>query len=123
MQGDDSSSYGATEHSRTTTLRGAPTRSSSSSPHRFGRSASHAQGLGQDNTTERSWLLSKAADDNVRRTPAEARKARRNTWMFNPDRQSTLLPFSAAGSQGDDTSSGANLARRNTVKELPGQTR
>ncbi|KAF9304171.1 potassium channel, sub T, member 2 [Mortierella antarctica] len=40
--------------------------------------------------------------------------------MLNPDRQSTL-PFSAVASQGDDTS-GANLTRRNTVKELPGQT-
>ncbi|KFH71053.1 hypothetical protein MVEG_03899 [Podila verticillata NRRL 6337] len=122
MQGDDSSSYGATEHSRTTTLRGAPTRSSSASPHRFGRRASHTQGLGRDNTTERSWLLPKATDSNVRRTPAEARKARRNTWMTNPDRQSTLLPFSTIASQGDNTSSGANLVRRNTVKELPGQT-
>ncbi|KAF9426976.1 potassium channel, sub T, member 2 [Podila epigama] len=44
--------------------------------------------------------------------------------MFNPDRQSTLLPVSAVGHNNDSDPDGshADLFRRNTVKELPGQT-
>ncbi|KAG0200160.1 hypothetical protein BGX28_006691 [Mortierella sp. GBA30] len=81
---------------------------------------------------ERSWLLAPRARDDASVTAgygasgggsgsvSKGPKNRRNTWMFNPNKQHSYSVLPTSDVRGRATA--VDLLRRNTVKDVPGQT-